>query len=70
MLYNMYAITRISSKKIFLVTFSDLDFLKRVAECFTESDTIQKFVITKVDENNLETLFYENVLEYKEGRHR
>ena len=69
MMYNLYAITRVTSKKVCLATFSDLEFLKRVADCFMESDTIQKFVVTQINENS-ETIIYENVLEYKEGRHR
>ena len=65
MLYRLYAITRVTSQKIEIAEFSDLEFLKRVADCFTESDSIQKFLVTSVDINNNERLIYENVLEYK-----
>jgi len=65
MLYNLYAITRVSSRKIKIVTFSDLEFLKQISEYFSESDNINKFVITKIDDKGNEIYIYENKLEQK-----
>lgn len=64
MIYNLYAITRITSRKIQIAEFSDLNFLKELLDNFETSDTIQKFIITSKDINNMEKLVYEKELNF------
>lgn len=63
MMYTLYAITRVTSNKINICEYSDLEFLKQVSNYFSSSDYLQKYVITTIDENNNEILVYQKELE-------
>lgn len=64
MIYNLYAITRITSKKIQVAEFSNFNFLKELLDTFEVNDTIQKFIVTSKDINNVERLVYEKELNF------